>query len=190
MRLGEIKLHDLELIAGLVSIKHGDKYKYPGAEIQSLWEDLCLCQFHDVLPGSCIGMVYYDEAYPMLRKLLKQADKLILEALKVDVNSNTTSGGGVVNTLPWNRYNEIVEVSRKQSPELFEQLIKDKVGIRTPKSSQYKHDDDDDDETVKVSVDSVDGVCKINKKLTIQPVFPRLGEVMVTMMMIMMVDLF
>ena len=34
MRLGEIKLHDLELIAGLVSIKHGDKYKYPGAEIQ------------------------------------------------------------------------------------------------------------------------------------------------------------
>ena len=131
MRLGEIKLHDLELIAGLVSIKHGDKYKYPGAEIQSLWEDLCLCQFHDVLPGSCIGMVYYDEAYPMLRKLLKQADKLILEALKVDVNSNTTSGGGVVNTLPWNRYNEIVEVSRKQSPELFEQLIKDKVGIRT-----------------------------------------------------------
>lgn len=165
MRLGEIKLHDLELIAGLVSIKHGDKYKYPGAEIQSLWEDLCLCQFHDVLPGSCIGMVYYDEAYPMLRKLLKQADKLILEALKVDVNSNTTSGGGVVNTLPWNRYNEIVEVSRKQSPELFEQLIKDKVGIRTPKSSQYKHDDDDDDETVKVSVDSVDGVCQINKKV-------------------------
>ena len=59
---------------------------------------------------------------------------------------------------------------------MFEQLIKDKVGIRTPKSSQYKHDDDDDDETVKVSVDSVDGVCKINKKLTIQPVFPRLGK--------------
>lgn len=167
MRFGEIKLHDLELIAVLVSIKHGDKYKYPGAKIQSLWEDLCLCQFHDVLPGSCIGMVYYDEAYPMLRKLLKKADELIFEALKVGTDNSTTSGGGgdggVVNTLPWDRHNEIVEVSRKQSPKLFEQLIKDNVGISTPKTLQDK--DHDDDETVRISVDSIDGICQINKKV-------------------------
>ena len=30
------------------------------AEIDPLWEQVLLCQFHDVLPGSALEMVYED----------------------------------------------------------------------------------------------------------------------------------
>lgn len=30
------------------------------ARITALWEDILLCQFHDVLPGSALQMVYRD----------------------------------------------------------------------------------------------------------------------------------
>ncbi|CAK7893939.1 alpha-mannosidase [[Candida] anglica] len=125
MRKGEIKLHDLEWIATLLSLQEKFDYKYPKKELQALWEDLCLCQFHDVLPGSCIGMVYYEEAKPMLRKLLSKADDLIkeaLKALKVGSESNQTSTGldnlAFLNTLPWTRH-EVVKLTKDQVPELF-----------------------------------------------------------------------
>ncbi|KAI5954900.1 AMS1 [Candida jiufengensis] len=148
MRLGEIKLHDLELIAGLVSLKNKD-YKYPGKEIQDLWEDLCLCQFHDVLPGSCIGMVYYEEVYPMLSALLKKADKLIFKALEVAGKNKKAS---VVNTLAWDRNNEILNIQKDESPELFQSLKKD---------GHSEHVQDE----IKVSVDHVSGETKFNKKV-------------------------
>lgn len=64
-RKTEVLLHDLELVATLASLYSakdaGTKaYSYPKDEIDSLWEDMLLCQFHDVLPGSAIGMVYDD----------------------------------------------------------------------------------------------------------------------------------
>lgn len=95
MRFGEVRLHDLEWLATTASVL--TKYKYPAKELQALWEDLLLCQFHDVLPGSCIGEVYYDEAKPMLRNVLKKADELILEALKAIKRKALAS------TLPWPR---------------------------------------------------------------------------------------
>lgn len=64
-RKTEVLLHDLELVATLASLytskgKRAQAYLYPKDEIDSLWEDMLLCQFHDVLPGSAIGMVYDD----------------------------------------------------------------------------------------------------------------------------------
>lgn len=97
MRLSEIKMHDLELLGTLLSIT--TDYKYPTKEIHDLWEDIALCQFHDVLPGSCIGMVYYEEVKPMLTRVLTKLDELLEKAL-----SHSQSGSvGVVNTLPWDR---------------------------------------------------------------------------------------
>lgn len=114
MRRGEAKLHDLEWIATLLSLTKGKDYSYPKKELQALWEDLCLCQFHDVLPGSCIGMVYYEEAKPMLRRLLKKVDELIQEGLDLlskekRKNSLKLWDVGFANTLPWKRH-EIVKV--------------------------------------------------------------------------------
>lgn len=132
MRQGEIKLHDLELVAGLVSLKNKD-YHYPTKQINDLWEDLCLCQFHDVLPGSCIGMVYYEEVFPMLTSLLEKADKLIFKAFEA---SGKPKRNTVVNTLPWDRHNEIVELSEDESPDLYKAFKRMDV---LPKMVSFKY---------------------------------------------------
>jgi alpha-mannosidase len=52
-------LRDVEYFATLASI-HSKDYKYPKKDIDDMWENVLLCQFHDVLPGSSIQMVYED----------------------------------------------------------------------------------------------------------------------------------
>ena len=59
-RKSEILLRDVELVATLASVLQLKKYTYPKQKIDDNWERLLLCQFHDVLPGSSIGMVYDD----------------------------------------------------------------------------------------------------------------------------------
>lgn len=110
MRLLEVKMHDLELLATLLSIT--SSYKYPTKEIHQIWEDICLCQFHDVLPGSSIGMVYYDEAKPMLQRAMSNLDKLTaqaLEHLEGTKQKENTLGATGVNTMPWHRV-ELLDV--------------------------------------------------------------------------------
>src|SRR5205814_8032435 len=50
----EQALHDAEFLA---CARGGD---YPRAELDRLWRLLLLQQFHDILPGSSIGLVYDD----------------------------------------------------------------------------------------------------------------------------------
>lgn len=153
MRQGEVKLHDLEWISTLLSVLDGFKYEYPKQELQELWEDILLCQFHDVLPGSCIGMVYYDEAKPMLKKVLANADKLIKEGLKL-LHSKTKSINntslGFVNTLPWNRHEIFrVDTDSVDAKDIAIQVASDKKstfisvvsttdGVKTNKLSDIK----------------------------------------------------
>lgn len=63
-RKSEIMLRDIEYLATLATIKNefGKKssYKYPKEDIDNMWEDVLLCQFHDCLPGSSIEMCYRD----------------------------------------------------------------------------------------------------------------------------------
>lgn len=57
-RKSEILLKELEYLATLASLQgKGSAYVYPKSDIDPLWEKVLLCQFHDVLPGSAIGMV-------------------------------------------------------------------------------------------------------------------------------------
>jgi alpha-mannosidase len=53
-RRAEQALHDAELLA---TVRGGD---YPRAELDRLWKLLLLQQFHDILPGSSIRLVYED----------------------------------------------------------------------------------------------------------------------------------
>lgn len=58
-RKAEFTLRDIEMLATFASLD--DKsYKYPKKEIDEMWETILLCQFHDCLPGSSIGMCYED----------------------------------------------------------------------------------------------------------------------------------
>jgi len=57
-RRGEFWLHDLEFL-GALAIATG-KGSFPKNEVDELWKLLLLNQFHDILPGSSIALVYED----------------------------------------------------------------------------------------------------------------------------------
>ncbi len=56
-RKSELLLHDIEFLSTLAS---QSKFKYPATEIDELWKIVLLNQFHDILPGSSITLVYDD----------------------------------------------------------------------------------------------------------------------------------
>ncbi|TCD63848.1 Glycoside hydrolase, 38 vacuolar alpha mannosidase [Steccherinum ochraceum] len=81
-RKSEILLRDVEHLATLASLykHHNFNYVYPKSKIDDCWEKVLLNQFHDVLPGSAIGMVYKD-AEQLYSEVSKDGEKLIEEAL-------------------------------------------------------------------------------------------------------------
>ena len=84
-RYAEAMLHDIEYLATLASIQDSVRgtstgYKYPKKEIDDIWEDVLLCQFHDCLPGSCIEMCYRDSD-DLYAKAFKSGAQLKHDAL-------------------------------------------------------------------------------------------------------------
>ena len=116
-RKTEIMLHDIEYLATLATLRD-NTYNYPKKDLDDIWENTLLCQFHDCLPGSAIEMCYRDSdktyAYGF-----KTGKKLIKDALSVlgfsEIDS-TYERLVAVNTLPWPR-KEIVEL-----PEIVRSL--------------------------------------------------------------------
>src|SRR5258708_2819153 len=68
-RVCEQLLHDVEFL----TTARGD---YPRAELDRLWKLLLLQQFHDILPGSSIGLVY-DDAHRDFVELESSLEALI-----------------------------------------------------------------------------------------------------------------
>lgn len=110
MRLSEIKLHDLEWIAAKTSVLYPESYEYPAKEINNLWENVLLCQFHDVLPGSCIEMVYKYEAIPMLHNVVKESTSLIDKTIKF-LQSQSKADLVEMGTLTWSKPETVSEES-------------------------------------------------------------------------------
>ncbi|RDB17533.1 Alpha-mannosidase [Hypsizygus marmoreus] len=83
-RHSEILLRDVEHVATLASLYklHKKDYFYPKEKIDDSWEKVLLNQFHDVLPGSAIGMVYED-AEILYAEVQKDGDALLEEAFNV-----------------------------------------------------------------------------------------------------------
>lgn len=77
-RKNENLLRELELAATLASL-YGKDYAYPKQELDASWEDLLLCQFHDVLPGSGIAMIYED-AERKYAKMRASSERLLESA--------------------------------------------------------------------------------------------------------------
>ncbi|PSK60530.1 Alpha-mannosidase [Elsinoe australis] len=108
-RHSEILLHDIEYYATLAtihdsanSLKSG--YKYPKKEIDEMWENVLLCQFHDCLPGSCIEMCY-DDSDKIYASVFKTGEKLLSDALSaLGFKEKSTSGRKyALNSLSWDR---------------------------------------------------------------------------------------
>jgi alpha-mannosidase len=58
-RKAEFLLRDIEQLATIASIENSD-FQYPNRDIQFMWQEILLCQFHDCLPGTAIRMCYDD----------------------------------------------------------------------------------------------------------------------------------
>ncbi len=53
---------------------------FPKAQLERLWKDLLFCQFHDILPGTCVQAAEEDSV-KHLQHGLRETDELLTEAL-------------------------------------------------------------------------------------------------------------
>ncbi|ETI27408.1 hypothetical protein G647_09598 [Cladophialophora carrionii CBS 160.54] len=109
-RKQEVMLHDIEYLATLASLK-SKSYRYPKKEIDEMWENVLLCQFHDCLPGSSIEMCYddSDELYAHNAKLGEKVKEEALTVLGLSRHLKANSELAAVNTAPWQR-SELVKI--------------------------------------------------------------------------------
>jgi len=94
-RKSELALRSLEMLYAL-----GDRANYPQAKIEELWKVVLKNQFHDILPGSSITLVYEDSAREYA-EVLESVSLLTGQAL--GAWTGTGSGISAVNTLGWDR---------------------------------------------------------------------------------------
>ena len=91
----ELALREAEIWSAFASRKG---LPWPKETLDTLWKKLLTLQFHDILPGSCIGKVY-EEVIPVFREVLAGAENLTRAALAClagqqgDVASADQAGG-------------------------------------------------------------------------------------------------
>lgn len=102
----ELKLRDVEFLG--TAAQRTTSYDFPADQLQQIWKDTMLHQFHDVLPGSSIREVYEDAngVSKMNLKKLQVLQQELLDRLTPSVYPDAVT---FVNTQPWER-TEIVKV--------------------------------------------------------------------------------
>ncbi|XP_067676864.1 alpha-mannosidase 2C1-like isoform X2 [Haliotis asinina] len=115
----EFLLHDVELmgtIATILASTGGKGYKYPSVELERIWKLFLLNQFHDVLPGSSIEIVY-DDAHRYYKDVDTSGHKLLREAISAIVRQELDKGEVVVvNTQAWERQGVVRVAEASVSP--------------------------------------------------------------------------
>ncbi|KAK1593947.1 glycosyl hydrolase family 38 domain-containing protein [Colletotrichum navitas] len=106
-RKAEILLRDIELLATIASVSDVS-YRYPKKDLDEMWEGVLLCQFHDCLPGTAIGMCYddSDKVYANVYRIGSDLLEGIYKALsisKIDGEISSTDNLAALNTLGWPR---------------------------------------------------------------------------------------
>mgnify|MGYP001038976115 CR=1 FL=1 len=102
-RKNEINLHNAEWLSSLAQ-PYG--FKLDKAKLDSLWEDLLLCHFHDILPGSSVNELY-NEVRPMQANIeagAKQISQQAADLLSTQIDTSKASEPLVLfNTLSHDR---------------------------------------------------------------------------------------
>jgi alpha-mannosidase len=108
-------VREIEYLATLASLK-SKSYKYPKKDIDDMWENVLLCQFHDCLPGSSIEMCYDDSdaLYAANAKLGRKVKEEALAVLGLSGHLRSSTELAAINTLPWSR-SELVEIPHAQA---------------------------------------------------------------------------
>lgn len=119
----ELVLRDVEFIAALAGSDQRD-------ELEGIWKDLLLNQFHDILPGSSIAMVYR-EANETAERNLARLNRLAEESLTTLYGSRPRhpDAFAVLNTLSWERH-ALVFVPR--SADEGRLVVRDAAGEELP----------------------------------------------------------
>ena len=103
-RLMESTLRDAEILSSIAFAKFG--FDYPQEEIDGIWKETLLYQFHDVLPGSSIQRVYdeslerYEVLYGSALKIRDRAAALIAKSASGEGMKNPAV---FINTLSFER---------------------------------------------------------------------------------------
>lgn len=101
----EKALRELEF-ASVLNLLSDSGVPYPEKELETIWKEVLLYQFHDILPGSSITRVY-DESLARYEALLARTEELIRERYaKVASGLDTAAMRNpyvVFNSLPWER---------------------------------------------------------------------------------------
>ncbi|NJP67757.1 alpha-mannosidase [Streptomyces spiramenti] len=103
-RRSESLLREAELWAATAAV-HDGGYRYPYQELERIWKDVLLHQFHDILPGSSIAWVHREarETYDRLREELEEIITAAQRALAGPADG--AAGGSVVfNAAPHARH--------------------------------------------------------------------------------------
>ncbi|KAF9975357.1 Glycoside hydrolase, 38 vacuolar alpha mannosidase [Actinomortierella ambigua] len=113
----EILLRELEIVAS-ARLSHAAGYEYPKEELDEMWKNVLLNQFHDALPGSSIELANKD-IRAIYRDVEAKAKRLLKEAFEsFRPNNNGSPQDGhihyVFNSLGWPR-SEIIEVPATES---------------------------------------------------------------------------
>lgn len=99
-RQGEIALREVEW-ACFLACRHAGR-AFPAAELDRIWKEVLLYQFHDILPGSSIKRVY-DECYARYAVILARLAALQAEAYRALAGAAPAGGAVVFNSLAWAR---------------------------------------------------------------------------------------
>lgn len=108
-RQSEFILHDVEFLSAIAHTTQG--FAYPTQEIDRLWKNLLTNQFHDIIPGSSINLVYRDSDADY-KDLLESGAKMRDQALASLFSQGTSQGAKnvcVVNTSGVERH-EVIEL--------------------------------------------------------------------------------
>ncbi|WVO20440.1 uncharacterized protein IAS62_001736 [Cryptococcus decagattii] len=117
-RKSEILMRQAEYAATIASLVDTD-YEYPKERFDTAWEDLLLCQFHDVLPGSGIAMIYedaekkYAALHSSITDILNEANSILFKQstpLPSSSLAEVQSQIFALNTIPDYPRREVVEV--------------------------------------------------------------------------------
>jgi alpha-mannosidase len=92
----EILLRELEFVSVLAQLM-GDS-PYPSDQLELLWKEVLLYQFHDILPGSSIHRVY-EESLSRYQQMEEQVNELLQETYRKLGQSSSF----IINTLSWTR---------------------------------------------------------------------------------------
>uniref|UniRef100_A0A7S4NLE7 alpha-mannosidase n=1 Tax=Paramoeba aestuarina TaxID=180227 RepID=A0A7S4NLE7_9EUKA len=97
-RESEKMLHDAEILATFAVLE--DKVSPQKTNLDVFWKKLLLTQFHDVLPGTCIGRVYKD-----VRKDLQFIEEGVTTQIRSHLSSLSSPGDEFTpfNSLCWTR---------------------------------------------------------------------------------------